>query len=153
MGLGAVSADDNERQAVRAGNPEPPPEGCLPGEKRLPSGTLRKWHWRALAKAYTAGDDGLAGDGMIEDYGGIGFKTWRRLKNYQAGPFGALVETRQARICPGHLRPRAEHRLFITADGRRLYEERFGEYSRRYPNIAAGEAKPATGPNSTPVRG
>ena len=27
-----------------------------------PPGTLKEWHWRALAKAYAAGDDGLAGE-------------------------------------------------------------------------------------------
>jgi surface antigen len=26
-----------------------------------PAGTLKEWHWRAIAKAYAAGDEGLEG--------------------------------------------------------------------------------------------
>jgi hypothetical protein len=38
--------------------------------KAAPGGTLREWHWRALAKAYAAGDEGL--DGAYGDYANIG---------------------------------------------------------------------------------
>jgi hypothetical protein len=40
------------------------------------AGTLREWHWRALALAYAAGDDGLEGE--YGDHGHIGWNTWRR---------------------------------------------------------------------------
>jgi hypothetical protein len=51
------------------------------------AGTLREWHWRALAKAYAAGDEGLEGE--YGDYAHIGWNTWLRLRDYKAG---ALVE-------------------------------------------------------------
>jgi hypothetical protein len=64
--------------------------------KAPPPGTLREWHWRALAKAYAAGAEGLEGE--YGDYGHIGWTTWRRLIDYKLGPLavggrGALVDS------------------------------------------------------------
>jgi len=53
------------------------------------AGTLKEWHWRALAKAYAAGDEGLEGEYGV--YGRIGERTWQRLLEYK---WGALVEER-----------------------------------------------------------
>ena len=50
------------------------------------AGTLKEWHWRALAKAYAAGDEGLEGEYGV--YGRIGERTWQRLLEYK---WGALV--------------------------------------------------------------
>jgi hypothetical protein len=33
-----------------------------------PAGTLKEWHWRALAKTYAAGDEGLDGEYGIYDH-------------------------------------------------------------------------------------
>jgi hypothetical protein len=57
--------------------------------KAPPPGTLKEWHWRALAKAYAAGDDGLEGSYGV--YAHIGERTWQRLLEYKQLP---LVEER-----------------------------------------------------------
>ena len=57
--------------------------------KAPPAGTLKEWHWRALAKAYAAGDEGLEGE--YGAYARIGERTWQRLLEYKRG---ALVEER-----------------------------------------------------------
>jgi hypothetical protein len=67
------------------------------------AGTLREWHWRALAKTYAAGDEGLEGD--YGTYARIGWNTWLRLREYK---WGALVEEHG-------LRSPYDHRLRITA--------------------------------------
>jgi hypothetical protein len=71
--------------------------------KPPPPGTLREWHWRALALAYAAGDEGIEGE--YDDYGRIGWTTWRRLINYK---WGVL-------IIEGGLKPPFDRRLRITA--------------------------------------
>jgi hypothetical protein len=38
-----------------------------------PGGTLKEWHWRALAKAYAAGEEGLEGEYGV--YAHIGERT------------------------------------------------------------------------------
>jgi hypothetical protein len=93
--------------------------------KRLPAGILRERHWRALARAYAAGDAGLAG--ASGTYAGIGWPSWRRLRDYTAG---ALVSEHG-------LRPPYDHRLRITAAGRALYEQEWGRYRELYPHIEA----------------
>lgn len=118
------------RAAVRAGTEEPPPEGCLPGETKLPTGTLRAWHWRALTRAYAAGEEGLPSD-YGGDYDGIGWRTWRRLVNYRDG---ALVREREVGPPWG---PGPGYLLFMTDAGHRFYEERWEEYRQRYPRINA----------------
>ena len=57
--------------------------------KAPPVGTLKEWHWRALAKAYAARDEGL--EGSYGDYANIGRPTWLRLRDYKRG---ALIEER-----------------------------------------------------------
>ncbi|MFD1675610.1 hypothetical protein [Alicyclobacillus fodiniaquatilis] len=49
--------------------------------KRLPVGTLKEWHWRALSTAYTAAESGVYDE--CGDYGGISWKTWLRLREYK----------------------------------------------------------------------
>jgi hypothetical protein len=75
------------------------------------AGTLKEWHWRALAKAYAAVDEGLKGEYGV--YGRIGERTWQRLLEYK---WSALVEERPRRHLGYPVR-----RLFITAHGRALY--------------------------------
>jgi hypothetical protein len=95
--------------------------------KAPPAGTLREWHWRALAKAYAAGDEGL--EGFYGDYANIGWNTWLRLRDYK---WGALVEEH---VLSG-LR---DHRLRITAAGRALYEHEWARYRELFPNVEAPE--------------
>lgn len=91
--------------------------------KAAPAGALREWHWRALARAYVAGDEGLGGS--YGDYANIGWNTRRRLRDYKLGPLavrgrGALVEEIDARGQPGlGIGP---YQLRMTANGRALYE-------------------------------
>jgi len=74
--------------------------------KAPPPGTLKEWHWRALVKAYAAGDAGLEGE--YGDYAHIGERTWQRLFEYK---WGALVEKRHWRIPrPPTGAPHAHHR-------------------------------------------
>ncbi len=71
--------------------------------KAPPAGTLKEWHWRALAKAYAAGDEGLQGEYGV--YAHIGERTWQRLLKYKRS---ALVEeTRHGCIC--RLPPGSSH--------------------------------------------
>jgi hypothetical protein len=65
-----------------------------------PAGTLREWHWRALAKAYAAGIEGVEGE--YGYYGRIGWNTWLRLRDYK---WVALIEERGGPV--GGLSPRA----------------------------------------------
>jgi hypothetical protein len=122
------------RAAIRAGIEEPPPEGCLPGETKLPVGTLREWHWRALARAYAAGEEGLEEDGGY--YGRAGWRTWLRLRDYKndRDGFGGLVETRRVKF---NATGSSDYRLFLTPDGVRFYRERWEEYRKRYPGVEA----------------
>ncbi len=104
---------------------------------RLPAGTLREWHWRALALAY-ASPEGLERDGDLPArYGGLGWPTWRRLRDHRGG---ALVEERTVGwrhpAYPGGVSAPV-HRLFLTEAGRRFYEDHWAEYGRRYPTVAA----------------
>ncbi|MGF1472948.1 MAG: hypothetical protein ACFB50_14565 [Rubrobacteraceae bacterium] len=111
------------------------PEGCLPGETKLPPGTLRAWHWRALALAYEAYAAGEGGEpqGLSSKYGGeyagIRERTWQRLHNYRDG---ALVVERETGTPWG---PGPAYTLSITEAGRKFYEERWEEYRRRYPRV------------------
>jgi hypothetical protein len=57
--------------------------------KAPPAGTLKEWHWRALAKAYAAGEEGL--EGSYGDYANIGWNIRLRLRDFKRG---ALTEER-----------------------------------------------------------
>jgi hypothetical protein len=95
--------------------------------KAPPPGTLREWHWRALARAYAAGDEGLGGASGV--YAGIGWTTWLRLIDYK---WGALVAQ--------HVRqPPYDYRRRITAAGRDLYEREWARYRALYPDVEAPE--------------
>jgi len=103
--------------------------------KAPPAGTLKEWHWRALAKAYAAGDDGLEGEYGV--YANIGERTWQRLLEYKRG---ALVEERGT----GEFRDyRQVRHMHITANGRALYYDQWSRYRKLYPDVEASE--PARG--------
>jgi hypothetical protein len=102
--------------------------------KAPPAGTLKEWHWRALAKAYVAGDEGLEGEYGV--YARIGERTWQRLLEYKRG---ALVEESPRRSLGTPVR-----RLFITANGRALYHDQWARYRELYPDVEAPEPARAT---------
>jgi hypothetical protein len=60
------------RKLVRAATGEQREKPRLPG-------TLREWHWRAMAQAWEARPDGVSEEGHIS-YGGISWNTWLRLR-------------------------------------------------------------------------
>jgi hypothetical protein len=85
------------------------------------TGTLQEWHWRALAKAYEAGDRGVPQGGI--GYGRIGWNTWVRLRDYTIrGTEYPLIESSNG--------------VTITTWGRGYYERTFVRYQKMYPNIA-----------------
>ena len=101
-----------------------------------PAGTLREWHWRALAKAYAAGDEGLEGE--YGDYGRIGWNTWLRLRDYKRG--GLVEEVPGISYCNPPAGPsRTVYRLRITSAGRALYEREWARYQELYPDVEAPE--------------
>ncbi len=82
------------------------------------------WQWRALAKAYAAGDEGLEGEYGV--YAHIGERTWQRLLEYKAGALvieGPLVDNTD--LYPFGRRGRWLH---ITAAGRALYAREGSRY-------------------------
>src|SRR5438270_10899300 len=87
---------------------------------RYETGTLKEWHWRALAKAYAAGDEGLEGEYGV--YAHIGERTWQRLLEYKRG---ALVEERGTGVFRDD---RQVRRVHITANGPARYYERWPRY-------------------------
>ena len=85
-------------------------------------GTLQEWHWRALAKAYEAREQGVQQEGI--GYGRIGWNTWVRLRDY---------------TIKGHEYPLIEERkgVSITSFGIAFYERCYSRYTNLYPTIAA----------------
>ena len=104
--------------------------------KAPPSGTLKEWHWRALAKAYAAGDAGL--EGSYGDYGNIGWNTWLRLRDYKRG---ALIEERASGSWsnPATGSSGSRYRIHITGAGWALYEREWARYRELYPAVDAPE--------------
>jgi hypothetical protein len=95
--------------------------------KAPPAGTLKEWHWRALAKAYAGGAAGVAGGE------GVGWSMWLRLLDYK---WGALVEEARRAPQPGeYSAPGTIHLIRITAAGRALYEREWVRYHELYPGV------------------
>ncbi len=109
---------------------------------RLPVGTLREWHWRALVHAYKAGEQG-AGEWPRD----IGHMTVRRLEEYrvkgQDHPLIGYVEI----PCEPYVRKRwpgdsgytttTRDVLRITAFGLQYYRENWQRYRDLYPTVNA----------------
>jgi hypothetical protein len=126
------------------------------GEKvprKLPAGTLREWHWKAMARAYHAGAHGVprclnreweeaVGAGSLPkdddwgsgEYGGIGWNTWLRLRDYKAG---ALVEEFKAKWRELGHSIEAIYRIRLTPFGRELYRREHARYRELYPEVDA----------------
>lgn len=90
--------------------------------KKMVVGSLQAWHWKALAKAYVAGGQGVPEDGV--GYGGIGWNTWLRLRDYKIrGEMYPLVKEVGG--------------ITISAWGIAYYERSFARYSTLYPDVVA----------------
>jgi len=97
----------------------------VPSSKQI-VGTLQEWHWRALAKAYEAGEHGVREEGL--GYGRIGWNTWLRLRDYQIHKVEyPLIKERNG--------------VSITAWGIGYYERTFAHYHELYPDVAAPQPR------------
>lgn len=94
-------------------------------------GTLQEWHWRALAKAYAAGEHGVPEEGI--GYGRIGWNTWLRLRDYKVqGKEYPLIRERKG--------------ISITPFGIGFYERSFARYAEMYPTVEASDPAQALDP-------
>lgn len=85
-------------------------------------GSLQEWHWRALAKAYVAGEQGVPEEGL--GYGRIGWTTWLRLRDYK-------IHSKEYPLIWEH------NGVSITEWGIGYYERTFARYSVWYPDVPA----------------
>jgi hypothetical protein len=103
-----------------------------PREKRLPAGTLRKWQWAALAKLYAAREQGgLQQEDFGGRFGGIGWNTWLRLRDYKPG---ALIEEYHT----GGF-ALASYWIRLSKFGEAYYEREWQRYRDLYPEVDAPE--------------
>lgn len=115
-------------------------------QKKMPTGTLQEWHWKALIEAWKAGDDGIVPDGRGY-YARIGWNTWLRLRDYKVhGENEPLAEEKSIRIT-WHKNEAIglvtsytqEIRMMITAFGKEYYRENWARYRELYPDVQAPE--------------
>ena len=111
--------------------------------KKLPTGVLQEWHWRALAEAYKAHPQGLQTDPIGHgQYARIGWRTWLRLRDYQqAGRETPLIEEYSTWGEPKpHLSstPRISW-LRLTPAGHDYYRQHHAHYRDLYPTVDAPE--------------
>lgn len=99
--------------------------------KQLPPGTLKEWHWKAMAAAWVAGDEGLEARWGGGDYGGFSWNTWLRLRDYK---WGSLVMEGEAPWSPY---PRHYYRVMLTRGGREFYRANYARYRELYPGVEA----------------
>jgi hypothetical protein len=92
----------------------------IKGPKAPVVGTLQEWHWRALAKAYTAGEHGVREEGI--GYGRIGWNTWLRLRDYKIH---------------GVEYPLIRNGVSITPFGIGFYDRSYARYAEMYPAVSA----------------
>lgn len=115
-----VKLTTHGRKVARTGLGEQAP-------KKLPTGTLREWHWKALVKVYEA--TALFGDGIPGRYGDISWNTWLRLRDYKSG---ALVKETGKWQNGKYI-----YGVQITDFGERFYEENWTRYRELYPEVNA----------------
>ncbi len=101
--------------------------------KKLPVGTLREWHWRALCRAYVRGEQGMGGydNDLGDGFGYVSWNTCLRLRDYRVkGQDHPLI--REGR--------RGEQfALIITDFGKQYYRENWQRYRELYPEVDAPE--------------
>lgn len=102
-------------------------------EKALPSGTLREWHWRAMAEAWKARPDGLKSE-TSGTWARIGWNTWLRLREYKAG---SLIEEFIVRKPGEYWQYRYWCCIRLTSFGEQYYRENWQRYRELYPEVDA----------------
>lgn len=114
----------------------------------LPVGTLRKWHWQALCRAYVAGDEGMSYN--IDTGDGFGYVSWNtvlRLRDYRFKKQDMPL-IKEAKVpCepylsipwPGHsgFMESEKSALVITEYGKQFYRENWQKYKELYPDVKA----------------
>jgi len=114
-------------------------------KKALPAGTLREWHWRALAEAWKGRPEGvMASGGWYGDYGNVSWNTWLRLRDYKDGD---LVEEYITTKPYNQTNARAidAHWIRLTALGEEYYRENWARYRELYPDVEAPEPEKVEG--------
>jgi len=112
--------------------------------KKLPTGTLQEWHWKALAEVWKAGDEGIISDDRT-GYARIGWNTWQRLRDYKVyGENKPLADETSihssfVRGPAGFLNHIQEIRMLITDFGKEYYKENWARYKELYPEVDALE--------------
>jgi hypothetical protein len=104
-----------------------------PREKLLPSGTLRAWHWRAMAEAWKARPQGLKSDGM-SDYGGIGWPTRLRLREYKVGALIEEYQTWGEKLPHMTATPHISW-IRLSPYGEQYYRDNWQRYRDLYPDV------------------
>ncbi len=112
---------------------------------RLPTGTLREWHWRALCRGYVRGEEGMGYDKDEQDgFGYVSWKTCLRLRDYRThGEEKPLIGEKRfpgERTSPvgGYaFKQDYEARLCITDFGKQYYRENWQRYRDLYPTVNA----------------
>ena len=110
----------------------------LQREKPLPSGTLRKRHWRALALAWQSRPAGVKNERGY--YGRISWNTWVRLRDYtdQREQKPLVEEFHTTDICDSTTgAPCMTHWIKLTPFGEQYYQENWQRYQELYPEIEA----------------
>jgi hypothetical protein len=107
--------------------------------KKLPKGTLREWHWNALARLYEAGGELSSELHVSGCYGGIGWKTWLRLRDYYDTGRGLAKEHSRYVQREGKWEGDRVYVIRITEAGREFYKANYELYRTLYPDVEAPE--------------
>ena len=110
--------------------------------KKLPKGTLREWHWNALARLYEAGGELSSELHVSGCYGGIGWKTWLRLRDYYDTGIGLAKEHSRFVRVSWNPEPKRVYVIRLTEKGREFYEANYEKYRTLYPDVEAPELSP-----------
>lgn len=105
--------------------------------KKLPKGTLREWHWNALARLYEAGGELSSELHTSGCYGGIGWKTWLRLRDYYDTGIGLAKEHSRYVQRQGKWEGDRVYVIRITEKGREFYKVNYEKYRELYPDVEA----------------
>ena len=101
--------------------------------QRMVQGTLREWHWRALALAYRKrGEKGVESSGA--GYGHIGWNTWLRLRDYKPAPL--IQESREG----------WSSFVTLTPFGEAFYARCWPRYRQLYPEVVASDPEQPVDP-------
>lgn len=105
--------------------------------KRLPKGTLQEWHWNALARLYEAGGELDSAQHVSGCYGGIGWKTWLRLRDYHDTGVGLVKEHSRFVRVEWNPEPARVYTIRLTEAGREFYKQNWQKYRELYPDVSA----------------